>query len=425
MKRSPHRAATLVLSTLTVAAWSGAALAQATPAAPAPAAPAPAAPAPAAPAPATAAPAAPAAPEPAPAAAAAPAAPKFPVTTIGGYVEGAYHRALVSSFPSPILPLRAYDSANGFQLHAAHFALKHQATEHVTGVIEFDAGADAAVNNFSIFSPGSRQLFDVQEAYAVYSNNGLTFTAGKFATYEGIEVIEGPSNPTVTRGYLYYLAEPVTHVGAKIHYATGPIDVGVGVVNGWDTNGQPPSATAPVSFFTADNNSAKTGIFRIGVTPVPQFWAAVSGTYGVEKVGIDEDPRLSIDLTGAIIPSDTITINFQANLGSEKKAGLPDAAGAATDASWFGFGIQPLLKFGAGSVGARFEYFKDTKGSRTLVANDPSYTNITITPGYTFDGAFTLRGEFRYDTASEEVLGMPGDLKKSQSSIALAAHYTF
>jgi hypothetical protein len=347
------------------------------------------------------------------------------VTTIGGYVEGAYHRALVSSFTAPVLLTRAYDGANGFQLHAAHLAIKHQATEHVTGVIEFDAGSDAAVNNFTAFTPGTRQLFDVQEAYGVYSNNGLTFTAGKFATYEGIEVIEGPSNPTITRGFLYYLAEPVTHVGAKLHYATGPIDVGVGVVNGWDTNGL---GALPLTYFTTDNNNAKTGIFRIGVTPVPQFWAAVSGTYGVEKAGIDEDPRMSLDLTGAVIPSDTVTINFQANLGSEKKAPGPlDAMGNPTivDASWMGFGVQPLLKFGAASVGARFEYFKDTKGSRTLVANDPSYINVTLTPGYTFDGALTLRGEFRYDSSSEEVLGMPGDLKKNQSSIAFSAHYVF
>jgi len=184
------------------------------------------------------------------------------------------------------LPTRAYDAANGFQLHAAYLTLKHQATEHVTGLISISAGSDAAVNNFTtagVVGPISApQLFDVPEAYASYSNMGLTFTAGKFVTYEGIEVIAGPSNPTITRGFLYFLAEPVTHVGAKLHYATGPVDIGVGLVNGWDTNGR---------FFTGDNNDMKTGIFRIGVTPVPQFWAAASGTYGVEAAGATTNPR--------------------------------------------------------------------------------------------------------------------------------------
>jgi len=120
-----------------------------------------------------------------------------------------------------------------------------------------------------------------------------------------------------------------------------------------------------------------------------------------------------------------ITINFQANLGSEKAAGHENT-GAVADASWVGFGLQPVLKAGAASVGARFEYFKDTKGSRTLFANDPSFINFTITPGYTFDNAFTLRAEFRYDSSSEEVLGVPAPgLKKNQSTIALSAHYVF
>jgi hypothetical protein len=195
-------------------------------------------------------------------------------------------------------------------------------------------------------------------------------------------------------------------------------------VNGWDTNGR---------FFTSDNNDMKTGIFRVAVTPNKMFFAALSGTYGVEKPGGTSDPRLSIDLTGAVIPNDNITINFQGNMGSEKAVGLPDpTTGAPTDASWLGFGVQPVLKFDAASVGARFEYFKDTKGSRTLIANDPSFMNFTITPGYTFDGAFTIRGEFRYDTCSEEALGvptltngMPAPLKKNQSTIAIGAHYTF
>ncbi len=175
-----------------------------------------------------------------------------------------------------------------------------------------------------------------------------------------------------------------------------------------------------------DNNDMKTGIFRIGVTPVPQFFAAVSGTYGVEQAGAVSNPRFSLDLTGGVVPNDMITINFQANFGSEKAApgvgptGLP----AAVDGSWYGFGVQPLLKMGAASLGARFEFFKDTKGTRTLIANDPSYINFTITPGYTIDGALALRAEFRYDSASESVLGVNHD-KSNQSTIALGASYSF
>ncbi len=51
------------------------------------------------------------------------------------------------------------------------------------------------------------------------------------------------------------------------------------------------------------------------------------------------------------------------------------------------------------------KYFKDKNGSRAgNMAGDPTLVNLTITPGYTIASAFTLRGELRYDHASEAVL---------------------
>ena len=329
------------------------------------------------------------------------------------------------------IPMRAYESSNGFQLHLAHLSVKHQLNEHVFGVIEFDAGSDAAVNhnpNGYTDKAGPGTLFDVQEAYGVLTDYGLTFTAGKFATYEGIEVIEGPADPTVTRGLLYWLAEPVTHVGAKLHYTAGPVDVGVGVVNGWDTtNGL---------FSTGDNNNQKTFIWRAAVTPSPAFFAALSGSYGVEKP-TDKDPRLSVDLTGAAVANDMLTINFQGNIGTEKNSNTVDPTNVK-NATWMGLGLQPVLHFGAASVGARFEVFEDKGLSRVLAAapnlNVPAGTtptdkvtlwNLSVAPGYTFDSAFTTRLELRYDGASQPILGQATEGKKSQGTIAIYTHYTF
>jgi hypothetical protein len=366
-----------------------------------------------------------AAPAPAPPAEAVAApAPTYPSTTITGFVEGAYHRMLGSAHIGVAVPTRAYDSSNGFLLHLAHVALKHQLNEHVFGVIEIDAGADVKYNHDPLFVPNNngtgnsqQPLFDIQEAYGVYTDSGLTLTAGKFATYEGIEVIEGPANPTITRGFLYWLAEPVTHVGAKLHYATGPVDIGVGLVNGWDTNN--------AIFQTGDNNNKKTFIWRAAVTPSPMFFAALSGTYGVEQPD-DKDARLSVDLTGAIVPTDFLTINFQGNLGSEKGTG----ADPTKTSSWLGFGLQPVIKSGAASLGARFEYFKDKNDSRSALtdgtSHDPSFLNLTVTPGYTFGGAFTVRGELRYDHSSQKVLAQaPSGGKSGQGTMAISASYMF
>ena len=439
---------TLVLG---VCALPSAAFAQEAPAAPAapPAAAAPApAPAPEAPGvapatPATQPPAAgdsapPPAAEPAPAAAPAPPAeaaaapaPTFPATTITGFIEGGYNHVFGAPHPpdqGTAIPTRAYDPANGFVLHLAHLAVKHQLNEHVFGFIAFNAGADSAYNHDP--SGNQKTLFDVPEAYAVATGEGFTFTAGKFTTYEGIEVYQGPANPTISRGFLYWLAEPVTHVGAKLHYASGPLDVGIGLVNGWDTNNG--------IFATGDNNNQKTFIFRAAITPSPAFFAALSGTYGVEKPGQDTDPRYSLDLTGAAVATPNLTINFQVNLGGEKNSDWVDPTKSAT---WVGFGIQPVVKVDAYSLGARFEFFNDSGLSRSGLGNainpkdamgaliDPTNTkdkvslwNLTLTPGYTIAGALLCRAEFRIDGASEPALWAG---KKTQETISLGASYMF
>lgn len=329
------------------------------------------------------------------------------------------------------IPTRAYDPENGFVLHLAHLAVKHQLNENVFAFIAFNAGADSNINhNPGYAPPGQQTLFDVPEAYAVATGYGLTFTAGKFTTYEGIEVYQGPANPTISRGFLYWLAEPVTHVGAKLHYATGPVDIGVGVVNGWDTNN--------ALFETGDNNNQKTLIYRLAVTPSPAFFAALSGTYGVEKAGSDVDPRYSLDLTGAAVATPNLTINFQGNLGGEKHSDWIDATKNAT---WIGFGLQPVVKVDAASFGVRFEYFSDSGLSRSGLGQtinpkdamgalvDPANTkdkvglwNLTFTPGYTIAGALLARAEFRVDGASESALWGG---KKTQETISLGASYMF
>jgi hypothetical protein len=124
-----------------------------------------------------------------------------------------------------------------------------------------------------------------------------------------------------------------------------------------------------------------------------------------------------------------LTINFQGNYGNEKN--MYGANGDKT-ANWIGFGIQPVVKVDAYSLGARFEYFSDKGLSRTSGFSAAGVAaagkdkvglwNFTITPGYTIASALLLRAEFRVDGASEEVLW---NGKKTQTSLAFGAAYTF
>jgi hypothetical protein len=353
---------------------------------------------------------------------------KSPAPEIGGHVEMAYHLNLTQPDAEDPVPYRSYDArgGNSFLFHTAHLVFKHAFTDQVSAVIEVEGGSDSTVNNYTLAGTDApfNGMVDVQEGYATWKTPvGLSLTAGKFVTYEGIEVIEGPINPTITRGHLFGLAEPFWHIGAKLHYAIEDVaDVGVGVVNGWDN--------------WWDNNDSKTFIFRVGVTPVEEFWAGLSGSVGAEQTASNDNLRLSLDLTGGVKVGDMLTINFQGNYGQEAGA-VTTAAGEAQDASWFGVGLQPVLTVDAFSLGARFEYFVDNDGARTAFTDangDPAELglwNFTITPGYTVDEKLQLRAEYRIDGASEDVFTSdqpepdPDKPVSTQHTIALAAAYMF
>jgi Putative beta-barrel porin-2, OmpL-like. bbp2 len=341
----------------------------------------------------------------------APAAPP----TITGYVEAAYH----ISFTNPkqeAVPLHGfYDpTGNTFMLHAAHIAVNHSFNENVSATIEIDAGYDAAANNsLDLWWGGESTIpFDIQEAYATYKGGIFSVTAGKFVTYEGIEVVEGPLNPTITRGFLFGFAEPVTHTGVKFHFTGETVDFGIGLVNGWDK--------------LIDNNNFKTFIFKLGLKPSDAFMANLSGTFGAEKGETADGHRLSLDLTGAWTASESFALWFQANYGMDN-IGADDVAGEEVDTvSWFGFGLQPTYTSGAFSFGARVEYFSDPDNERmALFDGGATYINVTATPGIILAQGFKARLELRADIATEEVLGKPGDEGKVQITGAIGAEYVF
>jgi hypothetical protein len=356
------------------------------------------------------------------------AAPASPAPKINGYVETGYH--LLVTHPkgqgSKTIPLRSYDASapNSFLLHAAHLALTHSFNDQVSAVIEVDAGSDPAVTAGYLPAAGAAfasgtaagvpYAFDVQEAYLVYKPSEFSITAGKFVTYEGIEVIEGPNNPTLTRGFLFGLAEPFTHVGVKAHYTTEKFDLGLGAVNGWDQ--------------MIDTNGAKMLTFRAAVTPSDKFMAAASGYFDIGGDTGDADRGLiSLDLTGMGKLSDDFVLWFQGNWGHQKS---PVGAGSA---SWWGAGLQPVYTMNDFSLGGRVEIFGDPKGVRSgLGLAKDTVLNITATPGYKLGGGFVARFELRLDTmlsgkdasgATDKKVLFGG--KSTQVSIGVGAHYMF
>lgn len=349
---------------------------------------------------------APPATSPAPAVVPAPATPPTPSQTITGFVEMTYNY----NFNRPANGLNgpigyntgtSYNSQhNNFSLNAAHVALGGDVGGGVTYVIEVDAGQDAVATRSNFPGPmtslsiGNTYAFDVQEAYGVYKNGKFSLKAGKFVTYNGIEVIEGPMNPTVSRGYLFGYAEPFTHVGVVgMYQLTDMVDVNVGAVNGWD--------------IVADNNRAKTIVAKVGINPNPNTAVTISGYAGPEQAGNNDNWRTTGDVT-AMVKIAMCDLWLQANLGHESNVPPAAGAGASVNATWFGAGVQPVLHLSdALTLGGRVEFFQDTDGARTglvQLGTKLNMLNVSVAPGYTFSKHYTLRAEVRYDYLSQSVL---------------------
>ena len=353
--------------------------------------------------------------------------------TIDGFVDvtGNYN---FNKGPSRINRNRHYDqNADTFTMNVAHFCF-HKEAAHGSLIgfkAEVDFGSDAQHNNASkIPAPSVNEIVDLQEAtitLLIPNHEECSLVFGKFATFEGIELIETTGNPVISRGLLFMFAEPLTHVGGFAEYkhdlSGSLLDIRLGAVNGWDLE--------------ADNNMGKTLVWLLGLSKDKSFDVHLNGTWGDEQASIathrDGHPRNSVDLTGSVTMQDLV-VNFQVNGGSEKFA----VAGAKW-VHWFGFGIQPVWTISSmpgWSLAGRFEVFNDVDGARLngLSTNEPAeYFNITVCPAYALAKNCTVRGEYRYDwsnlnrgTGSRAYEDKKGSSNLDhQSTFMLEIFYTF
>ncbi len=292
--------------------------------------------------------------------------------TLSGHVAATYN----FNFMDPALgttPFHSYTAKhNSFLLNHAHVMIAGS-DEAIAYSVEIDAGTDAIFNTVGSY-------FDVQEAWVSYTApSGLGFKAGKFVTFNGIEVIESPSNPTISRGFLFGLAEPFAHVGVLgIYQASDTLDFAVGAVNGWD--------------LIVDNNDNKTLVAKVGVTQ--DKLGLIVSAYAGKETG--ENYRATLDAT-AVVKLAKLDLWLQGNVGFEEGVALD-----GEDAMWMGFGVQPVFKIDDKlSLGARLEAFIDGDGARTTV--DQTLINVSVAPAYKVHDRVTVRAEGRLDFSTEDV----------------------
>ncbi|MBI2119656.1 MAG: outer membrane beta-barrel protein [Elusimicrobia bacterium] len=340
---------------------------------------------------------------------------EMPKPTISGFIDTTYNYSF-NKPQSRIVNGRSFDrKTDAFLLNAFQLNISGNAEEGIGYYGELAFGTDPSIykgagtgnDNATGGTLGTQSTtlynVEVQEAYLTYKcpMSGIQLKAGKFVTFEGIEVIESKDNFTISRGALFGLAEPYTHVGAVAGYAFPSIlDVWVGAVNGWDLH--------------TDNNYSKTFVSKIGLNFGEKFFGSFAFYRGQETnanaAPSNTNQRTSIDSTWFIKPISKLTLALQANAGQEEGTNVNDKNfdGLVDGGTghWYGAGIQPKYdvtdKF---FIGARYEWFSDLNGARTnyigaAIYDGGIFQNITIAPGYNLTENLMARVEYRYDWAS-------------------------
>lgn len=353
---------------------------------------------------------------------------------IGGYVENSGTVNLGGSDVGEVNELRLYDFESDYSFNMAEVSVKKPASEPRPlgfGVV-LTAGRDAQKNHAlglfrdeeDVFPFEDTPEFDIQEAYASFRlpvGEGLTLKAGKFVTLLGYEVIESPLNLNTSRSLLFVYSIPLTHVGALVSYpVSSRLSLTAGPVVGWDV--------------LDDNNGRPSWLGQVAATLREDLATSLQWIVGPEQFDSDH-VRAVADLVVNYTGIEGLTLGLNGDYGWEDEEASLVAAGPGgeTDASWWGVAGYAARDWSDRlRTAARFEYFRDADGARTLAlgpGEDVRLWEATATVQVNVWGGLFGRLEYRHDQADqpvfdvEEAGGRP--TSDSQDTAGLSVYYVF
>ncbi len=309
---------------------------------------------------------------------------------------------------------------NTFKLDVFALVIQKAVSKPGEAGFRVDAAAGASIPRITAASglfrdpaTGKAEDFDLQQAFVSWVapvGSGLRLDAGKFFTTVGFEYVDRYDgfNDNATRSFLFGYAEPVTHTGLKASYSfSDAVSANFMLVNGWDD--------------VKDNNSGKTLGAGLTLTPSPRATFTVNYMYGPEQAGNDADNRGLLDVVATLKPTDTVTVGFNLDWGTEQ--GLAAGGGSA---SWWGaagylrLGVTPTF-----ALAFRGELFDDQDGVRTGTVQ--KLKEVTLTPELRVSSHLVLHADLRVDFSDEEVFeDSDGTFtKKEQPTLSLNVLYTF
>jgi hypothetical protein len=287
----------------------------------------------------------------------------------------------------------------------------------------FGTDADVIASNGQSHTSG----VNATQAFVQYANaNGpFTLIVGKFETLAGAEVIESPADYEYSRSFLFGLAVPFTHTGARLTYVLNPkVSINAGANNGWDDwlfqgkkltmEGGLALTPSPAVSITLDTYNGNDCVNYINVyNCVPPFFN-----------------RMLYDAVATIKVAPNVTVIGSYDNGTQLGASLVNGGGTFTKigaAHWNGYAGYIVYQATAkASIAVRGESFQDNGGFRTGFSQ--TLTEGTLTLAYSMIPNMTTRLEYRADSSNQPVFAYINPMglgRTSQNSIGVEQLFKF
>jgi Putative beta-barrel porin-2, OmpL-like. bbp2 len=254
---------------------------------------------------------------------------------------------------------------------------------------------------------GFLTLAAIKQAYVTYApSSKVKFTAGKFATHVGYELLDAPLNRNYSMSYMFTNG-PFFHQGLKADITAGPIAFMLGITNYTDQS----TATTNVKNLIAQVSGAtKNGKLKVYLN-----YSGFGGSgEGENPSGLKSLNQIDLVVLGTV--SSKFNIGYNGTVQSRKPV-------SGSSGSWIGnalyLNFDPSATIG---LTLRSEYISDNDKiyfpTKSIFANTLSL-NAKI-------GPLTIVPELRFESAESEIFQKEnGSGSKSTVSALVAVMYKF
>lgn len=299
---------------------------------------------------------------------------------------------------------------NSFKMDVMELSL-HQDTDNDT---PFGFRADIVTGSSipktirsSGFNCGDLDVMQLYITYIIPLGSGVRVDFGKFITFLGYEVIENWENfnENQTGSFSFGYSIPYTHTGIKAGYSfNDKITLALFIVNGWDNS--------------VDNNTSKSLGAQLVLTPAAGLNIYTNYLTGPEQNNNNSNYRSILDFAAGY-SVDRFTLGLNVNFAGEKfSSPVEYTANWSSYAGYLKYNLSNSF-----SLSLRGEIFKDTDGVRTGTAQNLS--EITITPSYSVNNHFIIRGDLRFDSSDKETFASNNSFSKNQTTLSCNFIYHF